>query len=229
MKVRDIGPARLYLADWREVVPALEPVGVVVSDPPYGTGGWRRSEAGQGSNPAAGLVVEAWDNGAVDWIAACKPAPILTFWPPARMPQLMVALEAAGYTKYRMLYMRKADPKPQVQGRIAWSVEPIVCASEDGFQLYGGTDWITATTPRVGRDNEAVDHPYQKPLAVMNWLVAKVRGDGVVLDPFMGSGTTGVACVTQGRRFIGVERDPAYYELACQRIEDALRQGRLIA
>jgi len=56
-----------------------------------------------------------------------------------------------------------------------------------------------------------------------------VRTGGVCVDPFMGSGTTGVACMNLGRAFIGIEREPKYFDIACRRIEDAQRQGRLFA
>lgn len=219
-----IGNATLYLGDCLEVLPTLPKVDAVITDPPYGTGGWRREVSGAGSNPSGGLIREDWDSGDTAWLTTGD-WPVLSFWPPARMPQFMTAIGKR--SKVRMLYMRKLDPKPQVQGRIGWSVEPIVCASEDGFQLYGGTDWVEASTPRMNRDADATGHPYQKPLIVMTWLVQKTRAD-VICDPFMGSGTTGVACIQSGREFIGIEREPRYFDIACRRIEDAQRQGSLL-
>jgi DNA modification methylase len=73
-------------------------------------------------------------------------------------------------------------------------------------------------------------HPCPKPLPWMRWLVelASVPGE-TVLDPFMGSGTTGVACVERGRRFVGIEIDPGYFRLACQRLAQAAAQGQLFA
>lgn len=64
-------------------------------------------------------------------------------------------------------------------------------------------------------------HPTQKPIELMSWCLEFVKDADVVCDPFMGSGTTGVACVKAGRRFVGIEREPAYYEIACKRIEEA--------
>ena len=72
-------------------------------------------------------------------------------------------------------------------------------------------------------------HPTQKPLPVMEWCAERVPKAQTNLDPFMGSGTTGVACANLGREFIGIEREPKYFDIACRRIEDAQRQGRLIA
>jgi len=68
-------------------------------------------------------------------------------------------------------------------------------------------------------------HPTQKPIAVMEWVLREVTEDGqVILDPFMGSGTTGVAAVKLGRKFIGIEIEPKYFDIACRRISDALKQ-----
>lgn len=72
---------------------------------------------------------------------------------------------------------------------------------------------------------ECVDHPTQKPLKLISDLVARTQG--VVCDPFMGSGTAGVACIRLDKRFIGIEREPAYFDIACRRIEEAYRQPRL--
>lgn len=73
-------------------------------------------------------------------------------------------------------------------------------------------------------------HPTQKPVPLMDYIVRlSVRPGGVVLDPFMGSGTTGVACMNLGRSFIGIEREPKYFDIACRRIEDAQRQSRMFA
>ena len=71
-------------------------------------------------------------------------------------------------------------------------------------------------------------HPAQKPLALLTYLIEKAtQPEDTVLDPFMGSGTTGVACVQTGRRFIGIEIDPKYYEIAQRRIAEAEAQLRL--
>lgn len=71
-------------------------------------------------------------------------------------------------------------------------------------------------------------HPTQKPLDLMRWCLTYTKGN-VILDPFMGSGTTGVACMELGRKFIGVEIEPKYFDIACKRIEQAQRQARLFS
>jgi site-specific DNA-methyltransferase (adenine-specific) len=76
--------------------------------------------------------------------------------------------------------------------------------------------------------NEGKHHPTQKPLPLMVWCLEKAGKPRVTLDPFMGSGTTGVACATLGLSFIGIEREPKYFDIACKRIADAYKQPALI-
>jgi DNA modification methylase len=75
--------------------------------------------------------------------------------------------------------------------------------------------------------DEKAGHPTQKPIQLMQWCLGFIPGAKTVLDPFMGSGTTGVACVNLGRAFIGVELDPDYFDIACRRIAEAYKQPRL--
>lgn len=82
----------------------------------------------------------------------------------------------------------------------------------------GGRPQDVITAPRTGNDH----HPTEKPLQLMRPVVSWT--EGVVVDPFMGSGTTGVACVKLGRPFIGIEIDPEHFETACRRITDAMNQ-----
>lgn len=101
-------------------------------------------------------------------------------------------------------------------------LEPIWIARE--------SDYMPATDCKrfaIGSEPKP-DHPSPKPLNVTQWFVETVGGDSV-LDPFMGSGTTGVAALHLGRKFIGIEEKPGYFDLACERIDNAQRQGRLIA
>lgn len=212
-------------------MPSLRDRGVdlVVTDPPYGTGGWRRGASGQGSNPAGTLVQEVWDDGALEWLALVPPSvrAVATFWSAAYTARLLVAAEAVGLTKHRCLYLRKPDPKPMPGGRIRWSVEPIGVLSRGGVIMLGGDDMFEATTPRLGRDTEATGHPYQKPVRVMRWLLTKFPWATLVLDPFAGSGTTGVAAVEAGVDFIGIEQDARWYGVAADRLAAAQAQGRL--
>ena len=68
------------------------------------------------------------------------------------------------------------------------------------------------------------EHPTQKPIRVMEWCLGFLPNAATILDPFMGSGTTGVACVNLGRKFIGIELDEKYFDIACRRIEQAVKK-----
>lgn len=80
--------------------------------------------------------------------------------------------------------------------------------------------------PLACGDYSGKEHPTQKPVPLMTWCIKLLPSDSaIILDPFMGSGTTGVAAVQMGRQFIGIEREEKYFQIACKRIEEAQRQG----
>jgi hypothetical protein len=103
--------------------------------------------------------------------------------------------------------------------------------AEIGWQRGGCGVYVAAVPfPNVTKVNEGEGglslHPTQKPLALMDWCIKRVKGH-TILDPFMGSGTTGVACVKLGRRFIGIEVEERYFTIACRRVEAATKQPDL--
>jgi len=109
----------------------------------------------------------------------------------------------------------------------------------DKVQQFSGADlelaWTNLCKPtkafRMSRVEAygSIDkqHPTQKPLALMKWCIEQAGNPETILDPFMGSGTTGVAAVQMGRKFIGIEREPKYFDIACKRIEQTVAQGQL--
>jgi site-specific DNA-methyltransferase (adenine-specific) len=211
----------IYHARCEDVLPgiALDPASaLIVTDPDYGTGGWRRVESGAGSNPAAQLIQEEWDQGSTEWLRLVASCPVFSFWPSCYARHLLNTAVDVGLVKHRSLYMRKRDPKPQVGGRIRWSVEPIWVLSPDGFVLEGGDDVYEASTPRLGRDRDATGHPYQKPLGVMLWLIGKTDRP-LIVDPKMGSGSTLVAAKILGRQAIGIEMQEQWCETTARRLE----------
>ena len=97
---------------------------------------------------------------------------------------------------------------------------------------YGADPWLASGKGRrptgfsSAEGSEKNGHPCPKPIGVTRWMVSRVSFAGeTVLDPFMGSGSTGVAAIDQGRRFVGIEIEPAYFDLACRRIEQAVRRS----
>lgn len=138
------------------------------------------------------------------------------------------ALEAAGARYKRACFLCKTDSAPQFNGQgPAFAVEPFVTAwCGSGVSRWNGggrRNWWTFPTNGIDREGT---HPTEKPLALMMEIVSLFTNHGdVVFDPFMGSGTTGVACVKLGRRFIGAELDEKYFAVAERRIAAALAQA----
>jgi hypothetical protein len=129
----------------------------------------------------------------------------------------------------RAVIWQKPDGSPQFTGdRPGMGYESIVCAwCQPGRPRWnaGGKRGIYIHNVRDGQPRL---HPTQKPLGLMKELILDFTQPGeVILDPFMGSGTTGIACLELGRRFVGIDRDPTYYQVACQRLAQTAAQGRL--
>lgn len=205
MRIETIGNATLYLGDCYELLEQIGQVDAVVTDPPYGIG-----FAGQPTKwqRRAGQAPEAWDD---------RPA--------HRVPEIAALgrLQAVWGGNYYEL--------PPSRGWLSW-FKPDAPPSMASFELCWTNRDQNARqiVYSIGQTNaERVGHPTQKPLAVMEWTLAQIGASGVILDPFMGSGTTGVACANLGHAFIGIEIDQKYFDVACARIEAAYAQGRLFA
>ncbi len=213
-----IGRATLYCGDCLGVLPVLGEVDAVISDPPYGMA-WNtdsgRFSGGKGGNRGRGK----------EWAAVAgddRP------FDPSPLAFPRVVLFGANHFARRLpagstLIWLKRYPQAfgsfLSDGEIAWM--------KGGCGVYCHLD---ASMNGAGA-NFPKFHPTQKPVGLMAWCIerAKVPAGGVVLDPFMGSGSTGVAAVQAGHRFIGIETDPGYFEIACRRIDEAQAQGRLFA
>lgn len=202
-----IGDCVLYRADCRDILPTLGPVDAVVTDPPYGIAAAKKGAHSSIRDNAAWAPAD-WDDGRppADLFAAMLDAPEVAIW-------------GGNYF---------ADLLPPSSAWLAW-VKP---QADTGFSLADmELCWtnlgFAARTKRLPR-RDGNEHPTQKPVSVMAWTLGFVRAE-TILDPFMGSGTTGVACVNLGRSFIGIEREPSYFDIACRRIEEAYKQPRLFA
>ena len=199
-----IGNATLYLGDCRDILPTLGKVDAVVTDPPYGIGA-----AKKGAHSSI-RDNEAWEH--QDWDDR---RPDASTFRQIILTSRNLAIWGGNYF---------ADYLPPSAGWLAW-IKP---EAGTGFSLadmelcWTNRDMAARTGFFPRRDGN--DHPTQKPVALMKWTLG-FFSPGMVCDPFMGSGTTGVAAVQMGRKFIGIEREPKYFDIACKRIEDAQRQG----
>lgn len=212
MEHEQIGACTLYRGDCREVLPTLEAVGSVITDPPYGTGWVVGGGKRAGTFYACGQSA-SWDTWDLGWLALVHADIYAVFCPVGQLSTLLQKHPA------RLRYYIKSNPRPAGPHQDRPSVEPIVIWPRL-FQSNGLQHCIAYNDDNM--------HPCQKPLMVLAWLVRDVSAPGAtVLDPFMGSGTTGVACLQLGRSFVGVERDPRYFDLACQRLTDAYAQPDL--
>ena len=236
----EIGPHVLYLGDCRDVLPKVEPVSLMVADPPYSV-----SVSGSENVSPNGTRLFDFFDGDSDWpamtaliIEAVGSAPLAAkasayVWCGHRQIGALVAhFEGARSMSTRLVAWSKACPAPPPP----WSGWP--SALELCLYAYPeGRTWAMAPKDmprsnvfvadgfRYGQPGK-VEHPTQKPLAVIRPLIeASSLPSQTILDPFMGSGTTGVACAKLGRKFIGIEIHEPYFRIACRRIADAVNGG----
>ena len=205
MRIETIGNATLYLGDCRDILPTLPKVDAVITDPPYGLG--ERMKGGTwGAKPEFKEMV-VWD---------CAP------------PTVEHLLHLASLSPITVFWGGNYYGLPPTRCWLVWDKQNAVPTMADCELAWTSLD---ANTKRLSRPVGRVEHghPSEKPLDLMAWTLRTVKASGTVLDPYMGSGTTGVACIQMGLPFIGIEREPKYFDIACRRIEDAQRQGRLIA
>lgn len=205
-----IGNATLYCGDCMDIMPTLGKVDAVVTDPPYGIGedgGAQRTRGKKGYTKHE--KVSSWDS----------------LRPPPEVFGLLIDISDVQVIWGGNYF---ADLLPPTMGWLYWQ------------KLMGGdfSDGELAWTSEnralkeITKCPKGIDkaHPCQKPIEVMEWSISRLKNSpAVVLDPFMGSGTTGVACANLGREFIGIEKEPKYFDIACTRIEQAQAQGRLFA
>ena len=200
MRIETIGNATLYLGDCRDILPTLPKVDAVITDPPYGI-----AHLGGKWGKKKEL---AWDR---------EPA--------ATEAQLIEVGEIV------VVWGGNYFNLPPSRGWLVWRKPDRVPSAADVELAWTNIDMNARLIDHsiAATNAERVGHPTQKPERVMRWCmdVAGVKAGSLVLDPYMGSGTTGVACMQLGHKFIGVEMEPKYFDIACRRIEDAQRQGRL--
>jgi site-specific DNA-methyltransferase (adenine-specific) len=219
------GSVRLWCADCLDLLPQLEAgsVDAVVTDPPYGIGYCKGTGGGDGNycgrkEQCRNIEAIAGDDVQFD------PSPFLEF------PK--VFMWGADHFSQRLPHGRFLC-WDKLDGKTSWDSFSDV---EFAWHNKRGASRIIRYVWKglfqgTGEDKGAIrEHPTQKPVVVMRWSLEEAgvdRGE-TVLDPFMGSGTTGVACVRTGRRFLGIEKEPKYFDIACRRIETELRKTALL-
>lgn len=231
-----IGNATLYLADCMEVED-IPMAGACITDPPYESEAHTKDRRLLGKQEGGARTVEygALDFGqmteelrrkSTDKFAKFCDGWMLTFCQAEAVALWRLAHETAGAKYKRAMVWIKPDGAPQFTGdRPGMGYESIVaswCGSGRSKWNGGGRHGVFTHAQRD--NNNPKEHMTQKPIALMCELVELFSNRGqIVLDPFMGSGTTGVAAVRLGRKFIGIEREEKYFDVACKRIEDAQR------
>ena len=213
-----IGDATLYLGDCMDILPTLGKVDAVITDPPYGiglAGGF--SGAGGFSAPIARreYITEDWDS--------CAP------------PKFVFdALLSAGEKVIIWGGNYFTDKLPVNGAWLVWDKQNTMPTFSDcelawsNIQRKNVKRIVFMQNGCMTKEKERF-HPTQKPMQVMRFCIEQAGDVKTILDPFMGSGTTGVAAIQMGRKFIGIEREPKYFEIACKRIEAAYAQGQLFA
>lgn len=216
----------LHLGDCRDLLREPDAADVIITDPPYD----RTTHRGARTAKSLGASTIDFDSMDADelvaladqFCAAAKRWVVMTCdW------QHAARLASISTNLIRLGVWVKPNAAPQFTGdRPGMGWEAVAVLHRRGRKRWNGGGHHAVWHCPVERGG----HPTQKPVRLVEeWVRLFSEEDETVLDPFMGSGTTGVACVRHGRRFIGVERDPKYFDLACRRIESAISEPALFA
>lgn len=212
IRKKQIRDCTLYLGDCLKVMPTLGNINAVVTDPPYGInrdGGFTGS--GGFSKP---IQRRSYKGG---WDSVTPKEEFFNF-----VVKNKAIIWGGNYF---------TDKLPQGSHWLVWDKENTMPSFSDCELAW--TNLKKKNVKKINyRQNGCISrekgeryHPTQKPVEVMEWCISHLpNNDEIILDPFMGSGTTGVACAKMGRKFIGIELDPEYFDIACKRIEDAYKQ-----
>lgn len=213
MRVETIGDATLYNGDCREIIPMLRGVNAVCTDPPYGI---ENMVGGYGRSGKTILNDENLDACAEALRAAVRIAPdalFAVFHSPRNPRDFYAILPPELHDLGELIWDKKA---PGLGRDIRYQHEPVaVCYTGMKKKLSRDTRSVLSAYHRAG------EHPHEKPTDLIRTLCELIGGT-TILDPFMGSGTCGVACANVGKRFIGIELDPKYFDIACERIAKAV-------
>jgi len=238
MRKEIIGDCTLYQADCLEVMEILDIVDHVICDPPYesalhdmnkklATGRQLRNKR----NPFNEFDFQSIDEIRDPFVRSIKANGwLIAFCIAEGIKPWEVAINAAGFKYKRPCLWIKPDGMPQFNGQcpgLGYECFITAWCGQGHSKWNGGGKHGIYTYPKDST-NKSSKHPTEKPIKLMEALVRDFTSHGqTILDPFMGSGTTGVACVKLGRKFIGVEIEQKYFDIACKRIEQAYKQPDL--
>lgn len=195
-----IGDCTLYCGDCLEILPTLGKVDAVVTDPPYGIGINKSNRL----SVSRGFGGDIWDEQPAD----------MSWLLPMDVPAIVWG---GNYFDF-----------PPTRAPLVWDKNNAGRDFADFEMAWCNLDMVARRIVyRPMNMDGGKQHPTQKPVAVMEWCISFLPDAQTILDPFMGSGTTGVACAKMGRKFIGIELEPKYFDIACKRIEDAYAQPDL--
>jgi site-specific DNA-methyltransferase (adenine-specific) len=226
----EIGLATLYLGDASDAITRIEQVDAIITDPPYGVG-FKYSL--HDDRP------DAYEGGYGKWLMEiiksaeqkCAPLSPVFIW----QSGTNIHKFAEWFPRKWRLFVAAKNFVQMRPTQMQYSYDPVIVWWTPG----DGRPWtqgkknrdfhVANTAPVVGQKNNIErQHPCPRPLDQVTHIIEQwCKPESTVLDLFAGSGTTGVACVSLGRKFIGVEKDPKYFEIACKRIEDAQRQEQM--
>ena len=230
----------LYNADCLDVLPMLTGVDAVITDPPYCSGG--RQQQG------ARLQISKNDSrGDGDWFLGDNMGTDTYLWFMRQIASRAFDACTDGSPAYIFTDWRQYTTVVTAWESIGWTLRTVIVWDKDrggamGSWWRSNHEWVAVFAkgkPRPlahasffntwrGSKPQGGEHPTEKPLNLLRYIVQSVTpGGGLICDPFAGSGTTGVAALTQGYDFVGVERNPLYFDIACRRIEAAAMQQRL--
>lgn len=223
----EIGDAVLYRGDCLEVMATLPDgcVDVAVTDPPYG----EQTHLGARTGTGNAVLVTFNSISEATFLDLCRESVrVAKRWVVMTCEWRHAAkLEESGLPLVRLGVWHKPNGAPQFTGdRPGTGWEAVAILHREGKKRWNGGGhhavWVA--------NKISGEHPTQKPLAlVRKWIEQFSDKEETIFDPFCGSGTTGVASLERGRKFIGVEIDQKYFDIACRRIEEAQRQQRLFA
>ena len=190
----------LYLGDCLEVLPTLGRFDAVVTDPPYGIGITKSNRLAV----SRGMGGKSWDD-----------API--------GPETISLLRSVA--DVQIIWGGNYFDLPPTRAPLVWDKNNAGRDFADFEMAWTNLDMVARRFIfRPMNMDGGKQHPTQKPIEVMNWCLGFLKPRQRVIDPFMGSGTTGIACAKRGFSFTGIEIDPGYFDIAVRRIEAAIRE-----